>query len=48
VAEDKGREEEDKLEAELKAALKARRDAEPIVKAGKRIRPPSKNGKRNG
>lgn len=43
------KDDDDKLEAELKAALKARKDAEPIVKAGKKIQVSSrkqKNGRK--
>ena len=40
--------ENDKLEAELKAAAKANKDSEPIKRAGKRIQVPSKNGKAGG
>lgn len=41
-----GSDEDDKLEAELREALKAKKEAERIAAAGKKITPPSKNGKR--
>jgi hypothetical protein len=39
-------EQDKKLEAELKKALKAKEDAKPVEKVGKNIKVQSKNGKK--
>lgn len=41
------KEDDDKLEAELKEALKRRKEAEPVARASKRIKVQSKNGKKD-